>query len=491
VFLILTLAGCGSDSNTDQTTTEAGAKNSKSKAAAKTGKGKSKVNKATKPGKGAKARPKTDRPDWDGDGPKTVVMIVMDTVRAQNTSVCGYERPNTPVLQKIVDDGGALSCRAYAAAPWTLPSHASYFTGVPTTVHGAQFVVDSEVSLNNRIKVRPLAATFDTLAEVYQKRGYQTVMLSANTIIKEESGLLQGFDVAYTGAQQGGSFRAELLAKKFGEVLKDDIDPEQPLFLFVNVFDAHDPYPAIPKGVDWAKKQDAVRLKPNQADKDNPLFAFMQGKMSDEEAAPFLEFVTNGYDYGISVADRNVGAILAQLKRADMLSDGYRLAITSDHGEFLGEHQLLRHGGFLYEPVTRVPFIYYDSTADKQPTLPDPFSATNIYQMLRDGRLPEGDDLVAPQANAEKDPDNIKVGAVSTAFWTGRDKLQWTEGDYELWDLASDPGETQSTPLGAHAGRDELEEQVELTKELEERPVGDNPELMDALRAIGYVADEE
>lgn len=491
VCLSLTVGSCGGDEPATDKSPDQTARRGKAKGKAKA-RGKAK-GKAEGRGKAkAKAEPDfSDQPEWEGEQPKTVIFIVLDTVRSQNTGLCGYERPNTPIMQQIEDAGASVQCDSYAAAPWTLPSHASYFTGLPVTEHGAQFVVDSDVELNAKIKVRPLGREFSTIAEHYQSEGYQTAMVSANTIIKKESGLVQGFRSSATGEQTDGSFRGDRLGQELTRLMRDRLDPDKPLFLFVNIFDAHDPYPAIPEGVGWVPERDKVRLKPNQADEDNPLFKFMRGEMDSEEAAPYLEHVTDTYDYGISIADKNVGSVMARLKRAGFLAQGYRLVLTSDHGEFLGEHHLLRHGGFLWEEVTRVPFLFYDTTLEEQPELPAPFSAINAFHLLKDGKLP--DEPVPAQANAERDPDNIKVGAVSTCRWLDDDtKLVWTEGDFHSFDLEADPEEANRLAYPKNNPADAaFKQQVVDTEGLADRPISEQAGFMEALEAIGYVSSED
>lgn len=416
---------------------------------------------------------------------ETVLFVVIDTLRADHTSLCGYSRPTTPHLASMKEKGAATTCRAYSPAPWTLPSHASYFSGAPVHEHGAQFVVGSAVALNQNITARPLADSYETLAETFQGRGYQTALVSGNTILIEESGLLQGFDVHKTAVAADGALRGPELPKAVRRTLKG-LDPARSLFLFVNIFDAHDPYPAIPADVGWVPERDVVRFRANDLTMDNPFYRFIQGKMPEDEAGPWLAHITDLYDYGVNRADQSFGRLLAILEETGFAAGRLRVVLTSDHGEFLGEHHLLRHGGFLWEPVTNVPLVYWDSRGEGPSAFPEPVSAITAYHLARDGKLPEP--ALPVEAVSEKDPDNAKVGAVACALWDGQHKLLWTEGRMTHTHLDADPREEGWTELPAGPDRAKIEALGARTDANSKRPPpGENAAMTEQLQEIGYV----
>ena len=132
--------------------------------------------------------------------PPHVVLVVLDMLRADRLSLCGATRPTTPNLSRLRDEGGAAtSCRAYAPGTWTLPSHASFFTGEEVPVHGADSLLDptdkESVSLWGD-HVRPLGQGLPTLAERLGTAGYRTVLVSGNPIVSKwaATGLTRGFD---------------------------------------------------------------------------------------------------------------------------------------------------------------------------------------------------------------------------------------------------------------------------------------------------------
>jgi hypothetical protein len=417
--------------------------------------------------------------------PKTIVFLVMDTVRGDHLSVCGYERPTSPTLDKLKVDGATVSCEAYTPAPWTLPSHASYFTGVPVPEHGSLFVSDSAIALTPKLQVRPLDEKFDTLAEQLEGDGYQTAFVSANPILKEESGVLQGFQKHFT-SDADGIIRGKKVRQAVEKVLKE-LDPAKPLFLFVNIYDAHDPYPKIPAGKDWLPQRRMIRLNSTKRDPRNPMFRYMKGLMEPEESQKWLSALTDLYDNGISHADRNVNEVLGALKTGGWMDGTHRLLVTTDHGEYLGEHQMLRHGCFVHEEVTGGFLVYRDTSVERSPTLPAPLSLIDTFYLARDGRLPTMP--TRAQAVSEPNPIFIEPGASSGAIWGLGDKAIWKEGEFSRIDLVNDPGEKAPIPLiNSHIFRPPLMEMVERIQALEQLPVPEAGMGMDeALKAVGYI----
>jgi hypothetical protein len=173
------------------------------------------------------------------------------------------------------------------------------------------------------------------------------------------------------------------------------------------------------------------------------------------------------------------------------MKDGYRMVVTSDHGEFLGEHQLLRHSGFLWEPGVKVPFVFFDSTRRRQPKLPKPFSTIHAYHLLRDGRLP--DVMIPAHAVSEKNPDDILVGTIAGAIWSGGQKVMCVDGATSAYNLALDPDENDPQPLKDHAMAPALATLCDRVDALHELPPpkDDGGAMRDALRAMGYVEDDD
>lgn len=406
-----------------------------------------------------------------------VFLFVLDTVRADHTSLCGYDRPTTPTLDGLKAAGASVSCEVRAPADWTIPSHASLFTGKTVLEHGAVVASQSEVALNAYTAVRPLAADIPTLAEHFRAMGYATVAVSANPIVREEAGLMRGFEVAVSGPPRklaGPGLAAELRQQLRG------IDKDRPLFLFVNVFDAHDPYPAIPEDIGWVPAQPELSVQihgKRQTEASQGSRAFLAGELDGAAKAAFLTQVTNGYDHALWRADQSLGRILDGLRKVGRLDDGDRLVITSDHGEFLGEKGLLRHGGYLWEPNLRVPLVVVQP---EKIEIPRPFSGVDVFSIVRDGRLPDA--LHAPETISFPNPSaDLLPGVRQAARWAGTEKWLWEAGQVRRFDLAKDPaeaaGEVVDDPATAALAQHDRVDAL---------PVPKNEGLREQLKAVGY-----
>ena len=402
--------------------------------------------------------------------PHTVVFIVMDTVRAENTNLCGYARPNTPTLNGLRESGAAVSCNAHTPSFWTLPSHASYFTGLPVVEHGAFKWGDR------------LSEDASTLAEDMSARGYRTVMLAGNPLFKKITGLQQGFDFAYVQSRHTGGRPLVNAVRK----LLDDVPTDEKLFLFVNIFDAHDPYPAIPEGVDWVEPQGPLALfstPPNWLRPMQNYTDYTRGEMPEGESEELLKGVRNGYDYGIYKADQILGSVLQALNDAPRAQRSSRLLVTSDHGEFLGEHERLRHNCCVFEAVTRVPLLFKDSSLKEQPDLSGNLSALWAYHLVKDGRLP--DEAGIPTAlGVSGGGDHPRV---QVAMWSSdTDKVVFDERPHRF-DLATDPSEQTPLRLGQHPLRSELSAMTVTARRTLSRSPAADPEMDELLQELGYV----
>jgi len=308
-------------------------------------------------------------------GAPNVLLIILDTVRAANLSLYGYERPTTPRLERFARRGVVFE-RAIAPAPWTLPSHASMFTG--RWPH--------ELSTG---WLTPLDDRFPTLAEAFRDAGYLTAGFTANFhYTAAETGLSRGF-IRYEDLPVGigqifrnaaltntiASLRRlrpligtdEVLARKDAARITDDflrwLDRHggasagaggsgtggRPFFAFLNYFDAHDPYLPPPEHIERVSgrvRRDALspfrRIGPNG----------LHAALGPEAAA--LE--RDAYDGAIAYIDQELGRLFDDLERRGVL-DHTIVVITSDHGEEFGEHGLFLHGHTLYLPALHVPLI--------------------------------------------------------------------------------------------------------------------------------------
>jgi arylsulfatase A-like enzyme len=325
------------------------------------------------------------------EGPN-VIWIVLDTLRADHTSIHGYYRQTTPELEKWSKLGLTFEM-ARAPACWTLPSHVSMFTGLWPEEHGAR--VD-----------RPYAGTSPTLAEHLRERGYATAGFVANVrMCNRAYGVGRGFDtyvdypwneeVSFKAAVANsalGSFITELARRlqlpvpehypfnyrRQGSAIStdglrwlDDVErrnhngpqiAERPYFLFLNFFDVHGPYlPSegearafwkgpIPPECDAMPRcgWDSLHAYQNAAPGDR--------QARHDEFESVCRRLSDLYDECILEMDAEVGRFLGDLRDRGSLSNTW-VVITSDHGEHFGEHSQFGHGSSLYNEATHVPLV--------------------------------------------------------------------------------------------------------------------------------------
>ncbi|MEO5701191.1 MAG: sulfatase [Casimicrobiaceae bacterium] len=284
-----------------------------------------------------------------------VLLIVLDTVRASHLTVYGYGRATTPQLQRWLGDGARFE-HALSTAPWTLPSHASMFTG--------RFTNELDVDW-----LAPLGAAHPTLAETFAHNGYATAGFVANTrYCSRETGLARGFahyeDYPVTAAQVvmssslgsylawSRSVRRKLLRKSADDVNAsllawlDGRDTDVPFFAFLNYMDAHAPYqPPAPFDRQFSSP-DAEKLVANLREDDAgiPLPPEVRQAAIDK------------YDESLAYLDDRLGALFASLA-ARQLWDDTIVVVTSDHGEEFGEHGVYYHGNSLYRGALEVPLL--------------------------------------------------------------------------------------------------------------------------------------
>jgi len=300
--------------------------------------------------------------------PPDVMVVVLDTVRADRLKTFGGKRPTSNQLDAIAD-AGVVFHDVTASGTWTWPSHAALFTGEPPWVSGAHWS-DASGTVDEKTgywTVSPMRTDLPTLAERFGEAGYRTVSLASNSLLDPKLGLTRGFD------------RAEWLKRDESVVsavkaLLSEPDP-RPLFLFVNLMAAHAPYtlaPAVPwsnnqrrmlhrdKAPDWVKRYRADRIPPALALGQRP----GPGQLTGEEAyakgslklTEFdLRFIEDLYDGELVRLDRAMVDIVGAWNRSGRGSG--IVAVTSDHGEYLGEHGLIGHGIRVFDEVTRVPMV--------------------------------------------------------------------------------------------------------------------------------------
>jgi arylsulfatase A-like enzyme len=286
-----------------------------------------------------------------------VILIVLDTVRADHMTSYGSKRNTTPFIDSIAKQG-TLFTNAYSTSSWTLPSHGSLFTGLYSFSHGA---TQEHLYLEDK---------YITLAERLSLKDYQTVAFSANPFVGESTNMLQGFNRSY-----------EILTKKRKKSIFQNIyqgflntirqhplnvsikkwwalkyNPKKPYFIFINYMDAHAPYlPPRRYANMMIEKKDFHRIR--TIPQDWPLFYTEEIQYTPED----LEFLNALYDAEIRYLDDAVKDLINFLEKRNALQNTM-LVITSDHGENIGDHGLIDHVFSLYNTTLHIPLIIKHSS---------------------------------------------------------------------------------------------------------------------------------
>ncbi len=294
------------------------------------------------------------------------LLVVLDTVRADAVSALGSEPGVTPAFDALAR-AGLLYAHAYAEAPWTVPSHASLFSGLGVEHHG--------VGAARRV-VLPEAV--ETLAERLAAEGYETVGLSENPLVSAPFGLSQGFE--RYAVRSGEDLVAESWDSGTAGFVMSNLEtwtrrrrPGRPFFLFVNLMDAHEPYavreanPFLPEGADAGA---ARRLRQSTA------------RICDAiPPPPELALLRGLYLGDVAAADRKLAAIRTRLAERG-LAERLVTIVTSDHGEHLGEDRLLDHQFSVHNVLLHVPLVVHGVAGAAPARIEAPVSLLDLAPSL-------------------------------------------------------------------------------------------------------------
>lgn len=344
---------------------------------------------------------------------RNVLLISVDTLRADRVSSYGFPRRTTPNIDAVAAEG-VLFRHAYSPVPVTLPAHASMLTGTLPPWHGVRD------NLHRRLPDSSL-----TLAEVLKARGLTTAAVVSSFVLDRRFNLSQGFDHYDDRFQKVHTISAlnERKGDETTRVAKAWLAEHgrEPFFLFLHYYDPHDPY---------------------------------------EPPEPFASpWKDDGYAGEVAFADHCIGQVLDELRRLGLYEQTL-IVITGDHGEMLGEHGELNHGYFIYESALKVPLVFRVPGSTRKPRQVDlPVSLTDIMPTvaaLMGAAVPErthGQDLSSwlSGAGAAGRGRPLYAETVTATRYYGANSLLAVIADGwkyiettrpELYDLERDPGET-------------------------------------------------
>lgn len=442
-------------------------------------------------------------------GPRTVVLVTVDTLRADYVSFGGAPTGTTPYLDSLAKDG-VIFDRAYAPSSWTVPSMASLFVGRTPKSHG---VISSKRHAKTKVITQPaLAESFVTLAESFQKAGYVTIGVPSNRHLDGRLGFAQGFDhypdetrFLLTTPEVNRQTRLAL-REAFGNDWRTSWK-QQKVFLWIHYFDPHAPYHARKPWIDKYAPAFATRPQLFPVNISQPALE----KRLKKPDSVYRDRVRPLYHAEVSYFDSQLERLGDELGFDD---PDAALIVTSDHGEELAEHGGFFHGHSLYEEVVRVPLLVrwprgFDrvrrtsepaSLIDVYPTLldlcgieaPAGLQGASLEPVLRGGTLASERGLALELGPRPLKSDITLIGWIRSDWKLIRERAPGSGS--QLYRLSEDPGEKHDL---AATNRDLVRRlELELKRWLDAAPLPpadrrdvatEDKELLEELKALGYV----
>ncbi len=425
-----------------------------------------------------------------------VILIDVDTLRADRLGCYGSERATSPRIDAWARERAIVYLRSSATSSWTLPATASMLTGFDPHQHGA---------LSTAQGVSPSAPN---LAEYLRRIDYETLAFTEGGYVVPTFGFDRGFDVFADVERE----RLSPALPDWSRVLArlEQRHSERPVFLFLQTYMVHAPYhdsgrfpEANPEATAW--------LSAAPVDYTNVIDPFMQKQLElDDEARAAIDRI---YDEGVARADDAVGAFLDALDEA--LGDEERLVIlTSDHGEEVFERKRLGHGFSLHRELIEVPLVIEypravgqapgeserpASSVDIVPTVLDALGLPVPAALVGRSLLDDGGDHVERVRFARQSGEVYAIEWRNSKLIYSGDPLSGEESrGVKLFDVRSDPHERWNIADKQPAKTAAL---VEMLREyLRSRPplprgMADvtelAPEVADNLRALGYLGEDD
>ena len=390
-----------------------------------------------------------------------VILISVDTLRADHLSCYQARRQPTPHIDSLAKNGTVFS-QVSSPFPLTLPAHAALFTSTYPFANGVE---DNGV---------PLKSTAVTLATVLKSAGYRTGAFVGSFVLDQRFGLSRGFDV-YDGplVVRAKTTTGEIDRKRPGSQVAEaaqrwvEHNGTAPFFLFLHLYDLHLPY--------------------------------------DLPQDPKLRHGETGYAAELAYVDRVLGDFLAFLQRRGLFEKAL-IVFTSDHGEGLGEHSESTHGYFIYQSTLHVPLIVHwpaGSRRTPRDRVDEPASLLDVAPTILEAigaRVPvemRGYSLIAAGSGREIYSESVyarKHFGCATLQSLRMGQYKYIEAPQpELYDLSNDPGELrnlyeQQRTLAADLRRRIAAVRTSSQAARESKPPAPSSETVTALRSLGYLA---
>ena len=305
-------------------------------------------------------------PDSERDRRPNILLVSIDTLRADRVSLYGAPRGNTPALDAWAElPGTAIFERAYAGASSTLPSHATLLTGRSVLAHGAY-------------DEAPLSRALPTLAEALAASGFRTAAVTGGGYLHPRYGLDRGFQ-SYRHWQRPPGGRTTDLDDGIERVLTLLKDGSRPQFVFLHTYDVHGPY--RDHSEDRAARRSLV-VSPKTRGGIGPAGlerwpVVFDGRDQRDLADGEIPLVRELYDSGVRRMDGLIGRLLEGIRSLG-LEGSTLIVFTADHGESLGEDRLWGHG-YLVETNLHVPLVLrIPGAPGRGARVPEPVSLVDV-----------------------------------------------------------------------------------------------------------------
>ena len=288
--------------------------------------------------------------------PPNVLLISIDTLRADMLGCYGYDRPTSPTLD-LLAAAGALYENAFTTSPWTLPAHASLLTGLYPRHHGAT------------TERRALRRGTPTLGEILSKEGFATMAVVNSHYVGRRYGFGRGFD-EFVSIEERMSERdpSQVVDTALAWLSKKR---EGPFFLFLHDYDVHSDYGALPE-------YEKIFVRPYQGRISGSTQQLLQfGREPFELNASDVEHLIDLYAAGIRQTDAELARLIEHLRATEEL-DNTLIIVTSDHGEEFLEHGGVLHARTQYDEVIRIPLILSGPGVPRGRRIVEPVSINDI-----------------------------------------------------------------------------------------------------------------